>query len=290
MFLIIGGAPKAGTTSMYRYFKESDEVSSSKIKELKMLDSSKFDLTKYIENFETNSEGKVRLEATPSYLGNVNQVLDNINEDFNFIFILRDPSELFYSLFLHKRNKTKIIPDDMKFYDLVVELTDCRSGLIDNDLYNELKEQLDFGFYSNNLNKYYSALGERVKVVFFDDFKESPKATCSEICRHFGISDKFLDFVTFSVENKNRNYKSVFVHRLVHKIIMRCEYLFNKYPSVRVFFRSIYVKLNDKSIDTKIDFESKQLLDKYFDQSNSNTYGLLFERGVVRFPRWLKNE
>lgn len=68
-FLIVGGAEKAGTTSLYRYLAAHPEVCASLSKETDYFRRANPDRNQYLEQFPPIADGqRLRLESSPGYL------------------------------------------------------------------------------------------------------------------------------------------------------------------------------------------------------------------------------
>ena len=155
--LMIIGAQRAGTTSLFRFLDSIPNFSGSKDKELGF-----FSLDKrynkgiewYQQQFELCYRNQLRFEATPEYLYYpfVPHRVKNYREDIKIIVILRNPIERCYSAWklfrsLHKFDKTNK-------YNIIREANPAEkkglSELLMREEYPTFEEVVE-----NDLNRYY---------------------------------------------------------------------------------------------------------------------------------------
>lgn len=107
--LLIIGAPKAGTTSIYNYLSKHKDVFMSPVKETYGLMKNEFNLCSYEEYFLEHTVEKYIGEATPFYLYSPN-VPYNIKQyipNAKMICILRNPVDRAFSHYLMNLNLGK---------------------------------------------------------------------------------------------------------------------------------------------------------------------------------------
>ena len=105
--VIIIGAMKSGTTSLYRYLEMHPEISMSKIKELDFFIVEK-NFSKGLEWYESNfgRDRKICGEASPNYskhptFAGVPKRMHSVVPDAKLIYVLRDPIDRIISHYLH---------------------------------------------------------------------------------------------------------------------------------------------------------------------------------------------
>ena len=127
--LIIIGAQKAGTSSLFSLLKKSPAFCGSSKKEVHFFDRDIFYNRKfnwYHSHFDRCAPGKTKLEATPSYIytPHVPERIYNYSRKFNnnlkFILMFREPSSRCYSTwnmfrFLNEKRAEKIYQNHVKY-------------------------------------------------------------------------------------------------------------------------------------------------------------------------------
>lgn len=110
LFLI--GAPKAGTTSLFRYITQHTDVFGARFKETHFFsDDTKYKRGEkyYLDRYFPGADGySIRVDATPEYLRSAKKVAPRIRRcskksEIKFVVILRDPVERAWSNYLHRR-------------------------------------------------------------------------------------------------------------------------------------------------------------------------------------------
>jgi hypothetical protein len=266
--VVICGAPKAGTTSLYRYLAASDEISPSVVKELGILSSLNMDYSNYVRQFSGSDNF---LEATPGYIFSPDEVMANsisIARNVDLIFIVRNPVDLFFSFYRHRRNKTNSFSVDMSFSEFLRKImSEDDQGFYSREAMIDCKRQLDAGMYGKWLKLYRENARDNINfhIVSFDYMARDPKNLCRDLLVGLGFNAGYIDEFNFEVENKNRVYKSIFLHKLVHVVIMKSEFILNKFPRARSVLRAMYSRLNSSSEEESMGIYEQNILTKYFE-------------------------
>ncbi len=220
-FFIIGAA-KSGTTSLYEYLKQSEDIYFSPIKEPNYfsddIDVSKFSKTyrrntflavdKYFKEntlhdipltfirnkdyyeqlFLGGTNYKIRGEASTSYLYSKTAAKNiyNFNQDSKIIAILRNPMGRAFS---HYQMAVRYGHTNLDFKNAVKKdhSRDVKGWGI-SELFIEL------GLYFEQLERYFKVFPkEQIKIFLFDDLKSDPQKFVNECCNFIGISEFELD-------------------------------------------------------------------------------------------------
>lgn len=178
---IIGGAPKAGTTSLYNYLKQHPQVCMSARKETSVFIDDK-SLTWLSENYYRHYSGEPAVgEASSGTLGNP-KVATRIYEtlpDVQFIFILRDPVDRLYSHFTYLQS-TQEIDNRLSFSTFIRSRTEWRDNLI------------DLGRYGKHLSRFEQYFDrEQMLVLLFEDLTSDPEELVERVYRFVGVDPSF---------------------------------------------------------------------------------------------------
>lgn len=199
--LIIGGASKAGTTAMYNMLQQVDEVFLPAQKELHFFsrkylikttagqgDSSVIaqipkSFSDYLECFKGKRSDQIGVDISPSYLFHYYSAEDiaDFLPDVKIIFILRRPDQKAFSQYVHLRGEGR---ENLSFENALQE-----------EEYRELNGWSDMwlyrksGLYSDAIEHFFQVFGkDRVKIILYEEFVNTPKAVLSEIFRFANIS------------------------------------------------------------------------------------------------------
>ena len=212
---IVGGALKAGTTSLNYYFKQHPDVYMCAMKEPRYFayETDNPDhvagrglrfpiktLEEYTALFADVGPQRAVGEVSPHYLISpvAPQRIRETIPDVKLIFSLRDPVKRAYSIYWH----------------------DVRLGTENRPVEEALTEReyaVTHGLYHAWLSNWYERFpAERIKVILFDDLQRDALATFGELCRFLGIDDAFRPDLT--VRNRGGAMKNQGLGRLFERV------------------------------------------------------------------------
>lgn len=242
--VIIGGAPKSGTSSLFFWLGAHPEVCASKVKETYFLGDTenkhnvatnihKDGLEAY-QNFFTHCKGeKIRLEATPVYIYHKLPltILPTLPEVPKMIFILREPSDRLYSHWRFNRYRMK--NTKMSFEDYLAY----------RNVPNGWADYLDHTHYIKHIKPYIEALGtENILVYQFEQIKKDKVAFMKQVASDLGISPDFYDSFDFF----HRNQTVAVKNSKLHRIGLRIEPLVPQWLQEKII--PLYLKMNSSKL------------------------------------------
>ena len=224
-FLILG-APKAGTTALYRYLKEHPQVYMSPIKEPKFfaLEGEKIDFRgpydwkkDYITDIETYralfkevSDEVAIGEASPWYL-HISKAPERIQHhipDARLIAILRDPVERAYSQFL------SLVRQGLEPLTDFAQAMETEEERIRNN-WSPRWHYKQRGFYYAQLKHYFDLFDRsQIRVYLHEDFKTNSISVMQDIFRFLDVDDTF-------VPDTSQKHNMTYIHRnkVLHKLL-----------------------------------------------------------------------
>ncbi len=264
-FFIVG-APKSGTTSLYKYLSEHPQISMSSIKEPNYFSNKSLknqtlyydqniieDLERYHQLFSNDSIEKKKGEASVSYLfyKDVPKKINDYNPDAKIIIILRNPIERAYSHYL----------------------MDYRLGLV-NENFNEIikkklkhknaklyfQQYVELGEYANQIKRYLNEFNiNQIMIIDYEDFIKETDLVIDKVHRFLGVnnfvteSNKKYNTFTFSKYKLIRFLYSFVFFRNTIKFILPRKILI-------ILFRLFFTNNNKPEIDE----ETVEYLKDYF--------------------------
>jgi len=211
--LIVGGAPKCGTSSLYFWLASHPEVFASKTKETfffsdninrfnKKCNCIKHNISDYSKFFQNSKKEKIRFEATAAYLYSKNAIKGflELKNPPKIIFIFREPSAQIYSHYKMERYRTKRTSLPLEEY--------IKLKKIDN--------YVQYGKHLKNwINKYPKNL---IKVLIFEELMEKKKIVMQGISNFLEINEEY--YLNFDFEHRNESVaiRSSFLHQLGLKL------------------------------------------------------------------------
>jgi len=185
----IGGAGKAGTTSLYEYLKQVDKIFLPNVKEpnyfSKSIDSEILltnpikDKKKYLKLYENVTNEIAIGDASPTYLWDP-QTPKLIHEKIpraKFVFILRNPIERAFSHYLYLISLGSETVDFEHAIKKSLNFKHDYNGRI-----------IELGFYGEQLKRYFHFFDEKqIKILIFEEFFKNTQFYLKEILQFLGV-------------------------------------------------------------------------------------------------------
>lgn len=291
---IVVGAPKCGTTSLYYYLKQHNDIYLPERKELhyytydymkklvtgpgdrqilSTLCSNRKTYEGYYEN--VNFEKAVG-EVSPSYFyfPDIGERIIRELGRVKIIFMLRNPIEKAFSQYMHLVRDNR---ETEKFGDaLRVEKKRIKEGRA------VIWRYAESSLYADKLQKYMEIFGEQnIKIIQFDDLKSSPAVVMSDVFRFLEVDDRFQPN-TSSIYNRSGRPRLKIVADLISKTNPILTLAQTIIPSqIRTLIRLKLLEFNTGKKD-EIDDDATSYLRAYF-KSDVENLGTLI--GIK--PNWL---
>lgn len=272
--LVIIGVFKAGTTSLFRYLAKHPDVCGSSKKEIHYFsslvygtDESLPPIKDYTKFFSCGNE-KYRLEASPAYVyGNekvIKRMKDVLPEDHKVLLIIRDPMDRFISYYKHIRAQFLIDDEFPIFVDKCIEEFQKSRNFRIGHYKNAVRE----GIYIDYIPVWKEYYQNNLKVIFFDDLKETPKMLLDDIAKWLGIDRNYYIEKDLSVENKTIVPKYSTLHKMALLTYQKIEPALRN-SKLKKLIRNFYRKINNsKAEDYNIDKRSKKRLSDIYKPYN----------------------
>jgi hypothetical protein len=232
--LVIGGAPKCGTTSVFDWLVAHPEVCGSKSKEpfflmdeehplrRKYLNIHDHGLEAYARAFPKCTERqKIVVDGSSLYIYQKTaiDVLAKLPTRPRVLFLVRKPSERIFSLFNYYKNKANL-PKDLSFPDFVARisnLSDPRDVLQWASRASPYVLPLKYSQYVDFLAEWRERLDDqRVRVMLFETIRADPRRAMQDLCRCLGIDPSFYDDFQFAARNRTSSIRSYGVQRVAN--------------------------------------------------------------------------
>jgi len=189
--LFIVGAPKAGTTSLHAYLKESPDIFMSSIKEPNFFSAKTIpdnttkkmirDKKKYLELFKNVINKKYLGESSPSYLSDPEapKLIHEVSPNAKIIISLRDPVERIFSNYLMNYNLGKL---KLSFHETI------QKSLKEKNSTTLLFRISRAGLYFDDVNRYLEKFGsDNVEIIIFEELVLDLDKTVEKILNFLGV-------------------------------------------------------------------------------------------------------
>ena len=261
-FFIVG-APKAGTTSLYKYLNQHQDVVMSSVKEPNYFSNEELesqdlyyasknitDEKGYHSLFQANGEKKKLGEASVSYLfyPKVSKRIFTYNKDAKIIIILRNPVDRAYS---HYKMDFRLGFVKRDFEDLV--LNNNKEGSLFYQQY------IDLGLYHQQVKSYIDEFGStNVCVMFYEDLKKDRATFVNNIFSFLNL--KSDSNINFNLKyNKSKLPSNNFMRYLYSISLVRktASFLFNE--RLINFINKNFFRESNQEIESKVRHKLNQV-------------------------------
>lgn len=261
-FFIVG-APKAGTTSLYKYLNQHQDVVMSSVKEPNYFSNEELesqdlyyasknitDEKDYHSLFQANGEKKKLGEASVSYLfyPKVSKRIFTYNKDAKIIIILRNPVDRAYS---HYKMDFRLGFVKRDFEDLV--LNNNKEGSLFYQQY------IDLGLYHQQVKSYIDEFGStNVCVMFYEDLKKDRATFVNNIFSFLNL--KSDSNINFNLKyNKSKLPSNNFMRYLYSISLVRktASFLFNE--RLINFINKNFFRESNQEIESKVRHKLNQV-------------------------------
>lgn len=225
--LIIAGAPKCGTTSLFQYLADHPEVCPSIEKEASFLVDTDYPLFRKDRSVLTQGlQGysyffpdyvpethKIVMEATPHYLyqDTALEAISKMKETPELIFVLRNPSRRIYSLFRFAQHNIGALDPKMTFAQFI-ERVDRQSFPKERVV---VRSAIDHSCYDKYLARWYDTVdSSKIHVYVFEDMISEPRSFMENLAKTLRIDSQFYEAYGFKAENKTTMSRSSALRRL----------------------------------------------------------------------------
>lgn len=212
--LIIIGAQKGGTSSLYQMLRQHPKVLAPEVKELHFFENDERyakGLDHYWQQFPRKpirEPDMITFEATPNYLFHAHKTAARIHQALPGVLclaMLRDPVKRAYSAWnMYRDFKGK--PD----YDHLAEDRSFAQAVEDEFTGKEQpahKLYLARGYYSEQLAHFMQHFPrEQILVHGFKELKERPHELFGKVCEKLGLEDLPRDHRVFTMKANTRTY------------------------------------------------------------------------------------
>ncbi len=250
--LIIAGAPKCGTSSLFQWIADHPDAEGSIVKETCYFVDAGSHVFDPANNFSSggqagyerffpvsNRKAKIRLEATPTYLYQESalRLLPDLPNRPRFLFVLREPSAQILSTYRYFTNNWTHLKAGVSFADFL-EMADRKDPRL---AHNELLRLAHANArYIDPLSRWRERVGEaRMKVILLEDIQADRNAAMADLAAWLGLDPDFYADYPYPRENETYRVRS----RMAQAINQQVRGLVARTPFYQPA-RALYRRLN----------------------------------------------
>lgn len=231
--VILAGAPKCGSTSLFYYLKDHPAICAANKQETYFLIDQGYPLFQAELNFAkhgyagyeslfshcTADCAALRFETTPDYLYQKTplDVIPTWSEPPKVLFVLRKPEDRVYSLFQFAKNNLGLIHSSITFGHFVEAIRPpVDDWLVDRPI---LASAIDHSRYANYLDRWSSVIGrDSIGIFLMEDLAKNPKEVMFEISQFLDMDPGFYSSYDFRQSNSTYHVKQQRMHQVSRKM------------------------------------------------------------------------
>lgn len=208
-YLIIGGAPKAGTTSLFHWLNDHPDVNGAIFKEARFFLDDDYplespvrynghNLDDYLKCFAAvDDKAQLLVEATPDYLySKIALTISKLLPKAKMIFILRDPVGRAVSWYKYALQRG-LIDSTMSFEEYV--LAQVGETVVSSTPVH--MRALDQNRYDHYLRGFKERFKDNIMLVDFEVLKDKPEKVMSDLCIFVGLDAGFYRYYNYKIKN-----------------------------------------------------------------------------------------
>lgn len=286
--LLVVGVKKAGTTSLFDYLGQHPQVCAGDVKAINWFKGSGADLADYAAHFAHWDGEPVRLESPTTYFYGGRAMATRIDQtlpDARFVVSLRDPVERFWSNYQMRQRED---PDRVGRLDPTTFVERCRAAHASGDV-SAHPGFSDFarGCYADMATEWFDVVGDRLRVVFVEQWTQDPAALVRDLCAWTGIDPAPADDIQYAVRNRTHDYRSRHLARLARRAYKGLRRRAPAVAGVKPAMVRLHHALNRQPNRQSMPSDVRRALEDAYREPNARLRSLLVERGRSSLPTWL---
>jgi len=274
--LLLGGAPKCATSTLFNLLAEHPSIHASLPKETFYFVDIDYPLQPsgggfhelgfdaYARFFQKPSTGVKRMEGTTHYLfqETPRKIVSEHARDCVTCFMVREPAERMHSSFMYAQQNRAHIKPELTFGSYVDHLmagqmTKLRSFFTSEAIFRIFCRELSHSRYVEHLMAWKAVVGcDRLLVFRFEDFVKDPSPVVRSICRSLGVSEHGLSSATLRRDKPTVSNRSWRLHRVATQLAGRLP----KDSAIKSRLRGLYRSLQRRG-GRKTDPQSRKAME-----------------------------
>ena len=137
--------------------------------------------------------------------------------------------------------------------------------------------------YDRYLPDWLDAFGDRLRIVFFDDWKADPGSVLGSLADWLEIAPAGFAPGTRNGRNQTVRLRSSSLHRIAGRLAAAT----NAAPGLQEHLRKLYYRVNGAAADGALPEAARGRIEQEFASGNARTARLLRAHGMPELPGWL---
>lgn len=254
--LLVCGAEKCGTTSLFSYLSAHPDVCASSKKETDFFRSDASGLDDYASFFAARTASdSLCVESSPAYMAEALEVAPRIAKllpHARCLFILRDPVDRLRSCFRFYKSRLHL-PQDMSF-EQFAQVCLAYEASADRRAVQGLRiwhlNCMSRGRYEAQLSHFSRCLPEaQLMTLLYDELRDDLPGLMHRVCAFAGLDPVFYEQHPFARENVSFMAQHRTLQRAAILVNDKFEGIWRRNPNLKRKLMGLYKRLNERPLD-----------------------------------------
>jgi len=246
-------------------------------------------LPTYAEHFQHCRHQRYAVEATPGYFFGGRPVARAMREtcgSVRAVLSLREPGARCWSWFRFMKSRMRI-PKHLSFDEYLDRCERLHSQARDGEVENQAYWGLGGGCYAGWLDDWADEFGSDLRVVFFDDLVNDPRALLEGLFDWLGLEPREAQTANLEAANSTEQYRNRTAQHIAVSLNRRGERFFRTHPRLKRTLRSGYYAFNRAEPRETMTQGARDRLDRFYRPYNQRLAVQLAGLGLEAPPGWL---
>lgn len=289
--LIIAGVSKGGTTALAGYLGQHHDVCLARSQEVFYAlarNATASELQPHLHGFRLCRAERYLCEHGATYYFGGPTVIGAIQRwqpQARIVMTIRDPVERLWSAYNYTRGSFRL-PREMSFEDYVTESERQHGAGIDT-FPDPVWREMAIGFYDQTIVPWLDTFGDRIRILFFEQWTRSPASALMDLCRWLEIDADPVTRFDYSTRNRTVLHRNRAVKDVAYALNRRVTYLLTRTPRLKERLRRTYYSINSDRVSDPMRPETRRRVLEIYRSSNARLARALGARGYEDVPPWL---
>ena len=259
--LIIAGVSKGGSTALAGYLCQHPDICQARSQEVFYAlarGASEEELLPYFRGFRHWRAERYLCEHGATYYFGGQDVINAIQSrkpEARILITARDPVERLWSSFNYKKSKFRLTRD-LSFEEFLAESERRRKAGAET-IPDHVWRELAIGFYDHTIVPWLDAFGDRIRVVFFEQWTRDPVLVLTQLCRWLDVSAEPVRDFNYSVRNRTVLHRNRAMKEASYELNRRFHRLLIRSPRLKERLRRVNCAVNADQVVERMQYETR---------------------------------
>jgi hypothetical protein len=193
----------------------------------------------------------------------------------------------FWSELTYMQSKA-LLPSDFSASAYLERCTEVRATGAEFTEEHRYFRTLSTGFYVEHIPQLVERLGDRLRVVFFEDLVTNAAMVVGDIFEWLRLAPADLDTFDFASQNTTQGVRSAPIQQVAHRVARWTDSVTRRWPGAKQRLVDFYDRVNKSDRRTDVlDEPTRARLVELYEPANRELREVLTAAGYTELPEWL---